>query len=290
MSSSEAKKAGGPNAVGSSLSRFTELFKTLQFAWFSGHVVVLVMSSLYVLSLRGSSGFHQVLYSLLYLGVLGSFGIIVYQHHFKTGQKQQEQGQQKAQPKAQLSVKELVQDENFLYCLLAVLWLVTPRFFMTIPPFFIFSAFHALTYVKSVFLPVVFSCDDQNATVQFISSFLRENHNKSLSWSCTSELLCFVVVIVRAVAWRRRSWIVLVLYSLFVKARYERSANMRAVLRKWEVRLDGIVSHPSVPPRLKQVYASSKMQLRKLSNYSLTSGLFSSRSSPAAAPSSSKKD
>ncbi|AMD21883.1 HFR028Wp [Eremothecium sinecaudum] len=255
----QKQKEKGP--AGGQLVRLTDLVKTLQFAWFAGHLTVLVMGSLYILSVRGSSRFHQALYSLLYLGVLESFGIIVYQHHYNAGSKQPGKG---------FTITELIQDENFLYCLLAMLWLFTPRFLWTVPPFFIFSLFHALTYIKNVILPVVFQADDKNSLVQLISRFLRENHDKSLSWSCTSELLCYVVVIFRALAFRPSSWIVFVLYSIFIKARYERSANMKTVVRKWEARVDGLVSHPQVPPALKRIYASSKMYISKLGNYAIT--------------------
>ncbi|AAS53484.1 AFR113Wp [Eremothecium gossypii ATCC 10895] len=245
--------------VGGPLQRFAGLVKTLQFAWFAGHVVVLLTASMYLLGVRGSSDFHQVVYSLLYLGVLESFGIIVYQQHFNLAGKQ---GRGR-------SLQEFVHDENFLYCMLAAMWLLTPRFAATVPPFAIFSSFHALTYLKGVLLPVVFRAEENNSYMRLISGFLRDNHDKSLSWSCNSELACFLVVFLRALACRRRSWIVLALYSLFIKARYEKSANMRAVVRKWEVRADGVVSHPRIPAQLKRAYAKSKMQINRLGSFSV---------------------
>lgn len=253
------------------LSRFMEVMKTLQFAWFAGHVIVLTTTFLYVFSPRGSSQFHQVLYTLLYLGVIQSFGIIFYQQHYSGV----------ARPQSTSSgVFGYLEDENIIYCFLALMWLFTPRFIWTIPHFFIFSLFHALTYVKSVLCPVVFQMSESSGPVKFLTKFLRENHEKSLSWSCNSELFCLCAVTLRALTFRRRLWVVLALYLLFIKTRYERSANMRSVVRKWEARIDGLISHPNIPSTVKQAYASSKIQIAKLGNYSLTNS--NAAGSPAA--------
>lgn len=253
----EARPANIPRP--SPFTNLLDLAKTLQFAWFSGHVVVLLTSLFYFVSFRSKSQFHNGLYRLTYLGVLESFSIIIYQQHFKAKNQT-------------LSIKALAQDENVMYFAIALLWLLTPRFTLTMIPFIIFSTFHFLTYMKSVLLPQVLQWNDENRYVALITKFIRENNDKSMVWSGSAELLCLIAVIFRALLWYPKSWLVLIIYSTFIKVRYEKSAYMRNCVKKWEVRADGIVSSPSLPSSLKSGYVKFKETIKQLNKYKLLGG------------------
>lgn len=45
---------------------------------------------------------------------------------------------------------------------------------------------------------------------------------------------------------------------------------MKSGVKKWEVRLDGLVSHPQVPAALKNGYVLFKNNIRELRKYNLS--------------------
>ncbi|CEP64118.1 nucleoporin POM33 LALA0_S10e02806g [Lachancea lanzarotensis] len=248
------------------ISKLISLAQTSQFAWFGGHLVVLTCALLYLLTFRGgASSLHNTLYRVLYLGVIESFGIIVYQQHFKH-RAQTTSGSGPAPTITQL----LLRDDNSLYVAIAVMWFLTPRLSVTMIPYVVFSFFHFLTYLKSVLLPQVFEIGPDSRLTVLIDNFIRQNNDRSMVWSSFSELVCVAIVLVRALLWYPRSWIVAVVYCLFIKIRYETSPYTRSGVKRWEVRLDGLLSHPSVPVAVKNAYVHFKNNVRQLRNYNLS--------------------
>ncbi|SCW04365.1 LAFE_0H11914g1_1 [Lachancea fermentati] len=244
------------SAQQSTLSSFLEVARTSQFAWFIGHVVVLFSSALYLLTFRGgSSGFHNTLYRVMYLGVIESFSVIIDQQHLRSTNK--------------TSPRDLLLDDNVLYLGVALLWIATPRLTITMVPYVVFSLFHFLTYLKSVLLPQVFHLSENSKILTLVDSFVRQNNDKSMNWSSFSELCCLIIVLLRALLWYPRSWIVAIIYSVFIKVRYEKSPYMKSCVKKWEVRLDGLVSHPKVFPQVKNIYMQFKSNIRQLGKYNL---------------------
>ncbi|KAG1089984.1 hypothetical protein G6F42_019823 [Rhizopus arrhizus] len=89
-------------------ARVLSLVKTLQFAWFSGHVLTLLGTVLYAITValfRANTYF----YKLAYFGALLSYGVVIYKSHGKP------------QPNANYA-RKLVMDENAQYLLLALFW------------------------------------------------------------------------------------------------------------------------------------------------------------------------
>ncbi|SCU99949.1 LANO_0F04478g1_1 [Lachancea nothofagi CBS 11611] len=251
------------------VSKFLELLKTSQFAWFAGHLVVLTCAIFYFLTFRGgASGLHNSLYRVLYLGVIESFGIIIYQQHFK--HRSQASGTAGAAGPTPTIPQLLLRDDNSMYVAIALMWFLTPRLTVTMVPYVVFSFFHFLTYLKSVILPQVFEIGPDSRLSTIIDRFIRENNDRSMVWSSFSELVCVIVVLVRALLWYPRSWIVAVVYCLFIKIRYETSPYTRSGIKRWEVRLDGLMSHPGVPVALKNGYVHFKNNVRELRKYNLS--------------------
>ncbi|CCE65341.1 hypothetical protein TPHA_0K02080 [Tetrapisispora phaffii CBS 4417] len=236
--------------------KFIELAKTLQFAWFFGHVVVLISSLLFVIS--GKPFFYR----LAYAGVIESFGIINYQHfHLKPKAKDTE-----------LNLVNLLTNENVLYTSLSVFWFLTPPIRFTLLPFLIFSLFHSLNYLKNNLLPKVFSIsvESNNRAVVYIDQFVKQYNERCISLVGSIELNLLLLLIVRFVFLYSRSFITLAVYLLFIKLRYENSKYMKSNFAQWRVRLDGLFSHPQVPPAVKLYYSKFKDLLFKVSAYNLS--------------------
>lgn len=241
----------------SPLNKLLRLAKTLQFAWFVGHVTTLVASIFCFMSL------NRVLYRIAWFGVIESFGIITYQHY--ASKTISNAGQKGLTPQA------LLQNGDVLYFLLALLWFVTPQFTLALVPYAFFSLFHVLIYFKGILLPEIFGLNAENSkVVTLISNFVRNFNERCMYWVGSIELNMFLLLVLRALLWYPRSWIVLVAYTLFVKIRFENSKYMQATFAQWRVRFDGAMSHPSIPPVLKRVYGKIKSLLIQISQFRLS--------------------
>lgn len=234
--------------------RLLELMSTLQFIWFSGHLVVILFAPLYLLT------FSSFLYRCIYLAVLESFGIILYQQYYlKTNSIN-----------FNVVKDSLFNDENFFYFILASVWLFMPQNSITILPYFIFSLFHGLRYLQTVLLPKVLQLAETNPWIVRIKNFNRDYNERCMYWVASIELLTLVQSIFKALLWYPNSWIALFIYAVFIKVRYENSKYLTSVCSQWRVRLDGIISHPSIPPTLKRFYNTAKLRLIQLSKYQIT--------------------
>lgn len=235
--------------------RFLEITKTLEFSWFFGHFLVTLLSPVCFLS------GNTFLYRLIYVAVLESFGIILYQHYYLKNN---------SSFNFDLITKSILNDENFYYFILAQIWLFMPSNKLSILPYFIFSLFHGLRYLQTVFLPQVFQLDQSNPWIIKIQSFVKNYNERCLYWVASIELVILIQSIFKALLWYERSWICLIIYSIFLKIRYENSKYLTSVFSQWRVRMDGIISHPSIPPSVKRFYNTLKLNLIQLSKYQLT--------------------
>lgn len=164
-------------------------------------------------------------YRLAYVGCLESFGIILYQSY------------KSSKP----DVYTLLADSNFQYTFEALLWLCAPRNLLLLVPFAVFSTFHVLGYLKNVLLPAVGA---NKALSARFSSFIAGNNGRLLVFVANVEFVLLLHVLLRALFFRKRAWIVLVVYGFFMKLRFDRSPYTRGVFKEYEVRLDGIFADP----------------------------------------------
>ncbi|CAR26056.1 ZYRO0B00814p [Zygosaccharomyces rouxii] len=247
------------------IEKLFQLTKTLQFAWFCGHAITLVFSTLYFIT------YCPKIYRVAYAGVLESFGIITYQHYYLKQSSLQDRS---------LTPSALLLNDDLLYFGMAFVWFITPRFALSLVPYAVFSLFHVLIYCKSVLLPQVFDMSPGSKCVGAISNFIHQYNERSMYWMGSVEIFTWVWLTLRALLFRRRSWIVWLSYSFFLKVRFENSKYIKSSFAQWRVRLDGIVSHSSVPPMVKQWYHRFEVLLLKVSRYRLSKDTTTANPSP----------
>ncbi|QPG75515.1 hypothetical protein FOA43_002870 [Brettanomyces nanus] len=80
------------------------------------------------------------------------------------------------------------------------------------------------------------------------------------------ELATFAYITFKALIWSKGYWISFVLHGFFMRLRYEKSIFTRTCFKKLEVRIDGLTSHPALPPVVKKYWIDLKTQLMALSN------------------------
>ncbi|CAM9024000.1 unnamed protein product [Wickerhamomyces anomalus] len=224
-------------------------------AWFVGNVVVVFNTILYLLSYKSGGWLNLTWYKFVFIGALDTFGIVLYENlsKYKT-------------TTGSLSYGLLLQDDNVHYLYDGLIWLILPRRTLATAPFLFFSIFHVLSFSATEILPALNVSSALNAKV---SNFAKIHHERSRRLAANFELLLLIQLIFRALFWRKGSWISLILYSLFIKIKTERSVFTRSTLKNWEVRIDGLVSAQNVPPVVKAQWGSFKRGLKSIGSFSL---------------------
>lgn len=220
-----------------------------KFYWFLGHLLALLGSVNYLLHAAGlmfSPSFSIFWYREAYLAITLTFLYIINEVYFKGGQR----------PKA----ADLLKDTNLQYFFIALLWLFTPPYAGTLPPFIIFSVVHVLSYTYSYLLPILGYPQTSSLSVK-ISSFVT-NHQMQLMFAAANvEFLLLLRLAAQLFTLSRTALIQFAAYLLFFKLRYQTSAYTHQVIQLWEIRIDNLVSNPNLPPVVKSIWINIKQGL-----------------------------
>lgn len=222
--------------------------KTLQFAWYVGHVITVLSTILYALTYVGVfKGAYVVWYKLALLGVIGSFGVLIFQTVKKNG----------ASPQA------LLRDDNVHYFFLGLsLFVVSPYVFLTLTTFFLFSTFHVLSYTKHYLLPA-FDIPDTHILSVKIGEFVAANNSKSIALASALEVFTLVWLLLRTIAFRKRSLLPLLVYLVFIKLRFEKSQFTRDYFKTLELKIEDLATK-SGQPAVKDVWVKVKAVFAKI--------------------------
>ncbi|KIW93987.1 uncharacterized protein Z519_05302 [Cladophialophora bantiana CBS 173.52] len=129
--------------------RLILLVKTLQFAWFIGHLYlilcVLRYTSLWI-HLKCYDGTARFCYRTAFISAATTYGIAVYKILcFRTRTSQKVPG----------SALSIAAYETVQYLALALVWLFMPQRHSALLPYFIYSIFHVAVYIRSDLIPTI---------------------------------------------------------------------------------------------------------------------------------------
>ncbi|KAI8375598.1 hypothetical protein EDC96DRAFT_495866 [Choanephora cucurbitarum] len=246
-----------PPSTSSFQERALALVKTLQFAWFFGHVFTLFGTLTYALSVllfRSNTFFYR----LAYLGALVSYGVVIYKSHGKP------------HPNAEYA-RKLVMDENAQYLVLALFWFFSSPITVTLIPFFTFSTFHALGYIRTNIIPNLFprpansgdaSPAWQAQTQQQIKTLTDKYYGAAMRFVAQSEVT--VIALRLVVGLLRLNFMPLILFAQFLRFRYHLSTYTRQTFTELRVKLDSLLLPPSADPRIPPVATKAYITLKDL--------------------------
>jgi hypothetical protein len=226
--------------------------QTIQFAWFVGHVLGFlgaVFYCLFSLKVFKAPNFPKFWYKESYVAIIFTFGIILFQTY--KGKR--------------VTPDAILKDDNLHYLLVAGLWLFTKPFVGTLPPFMVFSLFHILTYVRSYILPAL-GYSATSTISSSIQSFVKNYNDRFMMLAASWEFGLVFVLFFRFLTFRPGTSFPFLLYVVFIKTRHDQSFYTRNTVKNWEVRMDSLVGHPSMPGGVKQVWVQFKDTIRRVSN------------------------
>lgn len=242
--------------------RLAALAQTLQFAWFGGHVFLLfaaVRYSLSYITFNSASRWAAFSYRLAFLSATVTYGIVVYKA-YRARMRAGKQG----------SVTSLLTDENVQYLVMALVWLFSRQIPLAVLPFAVYSVFHVLTYVRTNLLPTIQpqatsdgSKPKPSGLSDTIGKFVKEYYDGSMTLVAILEIALWFRVIGSALLFQKGSWILLVVYTVFFRARYAQSSFVQGAITQLTTRIDAQLANQSTPPAVRQGWGTAKNILRQ---------------------------
>lgn len=261
-----------PSAALPLTQRLLALAQTLQFAWFVGHMTLLfciLRYSLSYITFNYYSGWARFSYRTAFISAAVTYGIVVYKA-FRARARAVARGG------APVSLSSIMTDENIReniqYLAMALVWLFSPQYPLAMLPFGVYSVFHVATYTRTNLIPTLQpppaaaaspnGKPKSNATADTIGKFVKEYYDASMGLVALLEILLWGRILLSAIVFARYSWILLTIYTAFLRARFAQSAFVRGQFSRLEARTDSLVGAQSTPPAARQVWESIKSAAR----------------------------
>lgn len=251
--------------------RLLQLAQTLQFGWFAGHFVLILCTIRYSFSwirFNYYGGWAKFSYRTAFIAAALTYGIVVY----KTFRARLRSGSRTAN-----TPLAIAGDENVQYLGMALVWLFSPQYPLALLPYTIYSVFHVATYSRANLIPTISPVKQAapvegaspnakpqtNPLADRIGAFVKQYYDSSMSIVGKLELALWVRVLGSALLWQRRSWIILVIYTAFLRARFSQSSHIQNSVAELEARVDSLVGNQGTPPQARQVWEGVKNGVRQ---------------------------
>ncbi|KAF3925822.1 hypothetical protein ABW20_dc0102659 [Dactylellina cionopaga] len=287
MAPPTTQPAPGPQPLA---QRFLAIAQTLQFGWFIGHLTLLLATLRYTISFikfNTATTAAQVSYRLGFLACAVTYGIVVYKA-YRARIKQAGS----SRPALQQHLMAMTGDENVQYLVMALIWLFTSPIYLALLPFTIYSTFHFLTYLRTALIPTLLPTPatpvapspsgsagaaagappaqpkkgNANLISDTISKFVKSHYDTSMAIVANLELALWCRLLLGCLIFYN-SWILLIIYTVFLRIRVAQSPFVRQALGTAEGLVDGYVADPRAPPAARNVWASIKDGVRKFASY-----------------------
>ncbi|KAL9615464.1 MAG: hypothetical protein Q9167_000142 [Letrouitia subvulpina] len=247
--------------------RLMHLAQTLQFGWFVGHLTLLFCTLRYGLSyitFNFYSRWARFSYRTAFVAAAATYGIVVYKAY---------RARARAGSRPYGGGLAFASDENVQYLLMALVWLFGRQIPLALLPFMVYSVFHVATYTRTNLIPTI-SPPQQTATpgaspggrqatktsplADTIGKFVKEYYDASMTLVASLEIFLWFRVLFSAIIFTKGSWILLAIYSIFVRARYSQSSFVQGAVSQGIARVDALVANQSTPPAARQAWETVK--------------------------------
>lgn len=169
-------------------------------------------------------------------------------------------------------------NSSFSRTVLAFVWLLAPQYPIALLPYSVYSIFHFATYTRSTVIPTIIpptqaapaagaspSAKPQYNThpiADAIGSFVKEYYDTSMSVVSGLEIALWGRLLLSAILFQRRSWILLAIYTAFLRARVNNSTHVQGSFARLEARVDNLVGAQGTPPAARQIWDAVKGSAR----------------------------
>ena len=148
---------------------------------------------------------------------------------------------------------------------MALIWLFSFQVPLAVTPFAVYSIFHVASYTRSNLLPTLQPQPQgkQSGLGETINKFVREYYDSSMTVVAFLEILLWFRILLSAILFTRGSWILLVIYTIFFRARHSQSSFMQSAIVQMTARIDNALANPNTPPAVRNVWEQVKGFIRQ---------------------------
>jgi len=252
--------------------RLLQLAQTLQFAWFVGHLTLLcciIRYSFSYITFNYYSRWAQASYRTAFVAAAVTYGIVVYKAA---------RARARAPSKSSGGLIALAADENVQYLAMALVWLFASQYPLAMLPFGVYSVFHVATYTRTNLIPTLQPPQQtgpaagaspsskpaykSNPTAETIGKFVKEYYDASMGLVAILEILLWGRLLLSAFTFAKGSWILLAIYTAFLRSRFAQSSFVKGQFKQLEARIDSLVGAQNIPPPVKQAWSGVKSGAR----------------------------
>jgi hypothetical protein len=167
---------------------------------------------------------------------------------------------------------------------MATIWLFARQVPLALLPFVVYSVFHVATYTRTNLIPTLYpqtpaAAGPQSPTsasgtpsrakpsgpvADAIGKFIKEYYDSSMSLVALLEIFLFLRLILSAVMLARGSWILLVAYTVFFRARYAQSPFVQGALAKIGARGDAALANQAANPAIRNAWEQFKAIMHRI--------------------------
>jgi transmembrane protein 33 len=145
---------------------------------------------------------------------------------------------------------------------MALVWLFSRQIPLAILPFTVYSVFHVATYVRANLIPTIqpppAGAKSQSGLAETIGKFVKEYYDMSMALVAVLEIALFFRVFGSALLFQKGSWILLVVYTVFFRARFAQSTFVQNAIAQGVARIDAQLANQSSPPAARQAWGTFK--------------------------------
>lgn len=162
---------------------------------------------------------------------------------------------------------------------MALVWLFSSQIPLALLPFTVYSVFHVATYTRTNLIPTIQPSPSSPATgaspgsrssiksnsplAEQIGRFVKGNYDGSMMLVAILEISLWWRVLFSAIILSNGSWILLSIYSVFLRSRYSQNTFVQNAIAQASARVDALVSGQGIPPAIRQGWQTVKRVARQ---------------------------
>ena len=159
---------------------------------------------------------------------------------------------------------------------MALIWLYSRQIPLALLPFTVYSVFHVATYTRTNIIPTLQPpkgapsgaspsspaspkpSSSQSPLANSIGKFVKEYYDASMTLVALLEIALWFRALLSAFTFTKGAWILLLIYSVFLRARYAQSQFVQGAFAQAVARVDAQVQNQSMPPAVRQGWETAK--------------------------------
>ena len=157
---------------------------------------------------------------------------------------------------------------------MSLTWLFSRQIALALLPFTVYSIFHVATYTRTNLIPTISppkaapatgpaspaspKASNASPVANAIGRFVKEYYDASMMLVAGLEIALWVRLLMSAIAFQKGSWILLVIYTVFLRARFHQSPFVQGAFSHGTAQVDAQVQNPNVHPAVRQGWETLK--------------------------------